>query len=405
MVRLFPTMIALVILLAPYLMLQWGWITLSPWLVDILEWLPYLIMLASVGLCVMFYNSREFCLYLTLIASFYLLQSIVWTDKGQTDSALLFNLIALAIPVNFLLFNLFKERGLLNSHGMQKTLILLAELLVGILLVSVKPELLGIVLNHEFFKVPFFINPLISDIVVSVWVLVLLVQLAQYLINPALLKAAWVMSLWSIAIGLILTDDIPVTALYIIIASLILVIAIIIHAYRLAYRDELTQLPSRRALKQQLLSLGKNYSIAMVDVDHFKKLNDNYGHDTGDEILKMLANQLRAVRGGGRPFRYGGEEFTLVFPGMDAAESSIYLNALREKIANTPFMLRHHSKRPRNKPRVQKKRKRAKKINISVSIGVAEKTARDINPSDVIKAADEALYTAKKKGRNKVITA
>ncbi|MEJ2093979.1 MAG: GGDEF domain-containing protein [Gammaproteobacteria bacterium] len=205
-------------------------------------------------------------------------------------------------------------------------------------------------------------------------------------------------------IGLNFTGKPIITSIYFVISSLILITAIIIHAYHLAYRDELTQLPSRRALKQQLLSLGRDYSIAMVDVDHFKKLNDTYGHDVGDDVLKMLAMQLRTVAGGGRPFRYGGEEFTLVFPNTEASEASLYLDVLREKIANKKLTIRHHG-RPRKKPQNRKRRGKAKDINISISVGLAEKTDKHRSPQDVIKAADNALYKAKEGGRNKVVVA
>lgn len=81
----------------------------------------------------------------------------------------------------------------------------------------------------------------------------------------------------------------------------------------MAYQDELTSLPGRRALKEYLLKLGSEYTIAMFDIDHFKKFNDTHGHDVGDQVLRMVASKLATVSGRGKSFRYGGEEFTLVF--------------------------------------------------------------------------------------------
>jgi len=161
-------------------------------------------------------------------------------------------------------------------------------------------------------------------------------------------------------------------------------------------------MPSRRALKQQLSSLGKTYTLAMVDVDHFKKLNDNYGHDVGDEVLKMLAVHLLSVEGGGKAYRYGGEEFTIVFPGRDSSTATVYLDALRSKIASKPFIVRN-KKRPKEKTATkQTTSDNTQKLIVTVSIGVAENQAKYNSTQDIMKSADNALYKAKKKGRNRV---
>ena len=119
-----------------------------------------------------------------------------------------------------------------------------------------------------------------------------------------------------------------------------LIVATLQHAHQLAYRDELTNLPGRRALNERLATLGRRYTLAMVDVDHFKRFNDIYGHDVGDQVLRMVARQLRRVGGGGRAYRYGGEEFTVVFPRRDAEHAIDHLEALREDIADYRMTLR-----------------------------------------------------------------
>jgi diguanylate cyclase (GGDEF)-like protein len=79
-------------------------------------------------------------------------------------------------------------------------------------------------------------------------------------------------------------------------------------AERTPYIDELTGLQGRRSLNETLYNLGRKYAIAMIDVDHFKKFNDTYGHKTGDQVLKMIAYKLERISGGAKTFRYGGEE-------------------------------------------------------------------------------------------------
>ena len=103
-------------------------------------------------------------------------------------------------------------------------------------------------------------------------------------------------------------------------AGLILVFAVLEHGYDIAYRDELTGLPGRRAFNNVMEQLGGTYAMAMCDVDHFKRFNDTYGHDVGDQVLRMVASKLSQVGGGGRAFRYGGEEFLVVFRGRSATE-------------------------------------------------------------------------------------
>ncbi len=96
------------------------------------------------------------------------------------------------------------------------------------------------------------------------------------------------------------------------VAALVLASSIIENSYSLAYQDELTGLASRRAFNDALLRLKHPYAIAAVDIDHFKRINDNFGHDTGDQVLRLVASKLARVSGGGEAFRVGGEEFTIL---------------------------------------------------------------------------------------------
>ena len=115
--------------------------------------------------------------------------------------------------------------------------------------------------------------------------------------------------------------------------------SVVIDSYGLAYRDELTGLPSRRALNQLGLSLGNRYTVAMMDIDHFKQFNDTYGHDVGDQVLQWVGTQLTKLRGGGRVFRYGGEEFTLVFPRKKLEQTLERLETLRHSIAEHDLLI------------------------------------------------------------------
>ncbi|MFZ5563404.1 MAG: GGDEF domain-containing protein, partial [Thermodesulfobacteriota bacterium] len=180
----------------------------------------------------------------------------------------------------------------------------------------------------------------------------------------------------------------------------VLLISMIETGHFFAYRDELTGLPSRRALNEKLQSLGKTYAIAMVDVDHFKRFNDRYGHDVGDEVLRMVAAALGKAKAGA--FRFGGEEFTLVFPGKDMAQAKAEAEQVRVAVSRSSFTIRNPA-RKKGKTDVSAKTKpgKRKQVSVTVSIGLAQRSSRRPSPEAVLKAADKALYRAKKNGRNR----
>lgn len=178
--------------------------------------------------------------------------------------------------------------------------------------------------------------------------------------------------------------------------------------YQVTYKDALTGIPGRRALDDYLSTLGKHYSIAMLDVDHFKKFNDTYGHDVGDQVLKMVAAKVAQVQGGGKAFRYGGEEFTIVFNRKLADEIFVFLEAVRVAIQKYEMVLRSEErvkdKKSGKASRGKSSAPKAKTVSVTISIGVAN-SEQAKKPKDIIKAADQLLYKAKDTGRNCTVSA
>ncbi|RMH22451.1 MAG: GGDEF domain-containing protein, partial [Gemmatimonadetes bacterium] len=123
-------------------------------------------------------------------------------------------------------------------------------------------------------------------------------------------------------------------------AGLVGLLTVVEVSYALAFRDDLTGLPARRALRAHLAEVAAPFAVAMVDVDHFKRFNDRHGHDVGDQVLRMVAARLARVGGGGRAYRYGGEEFTIVFAGLDAAAAEPHLEVVRAAVAEARFGVR-----------------------------------------------------------------
>ncbi|KGY11569.1 diguanylate cyclase [Vibrio tubiashii] len=190
-------------------------------------------------------------------------------------------------------------------------------------------------------------------------------------------------------------------------AGILLLVYLLSASYELAFMDTLTEIPGRLALESDLKHLGRRYTVAMLDIDHFKSFNDTYGHDTGDDVLKLVASKLQTVGGKAKVYRYGGEEFTVLFKGKYAEDTRDHLELLRASIENYNMVLRNQDARPKDDKVGSKKRGATKQqdyVNVTISIGVADSTESN-KVSEVIKAADNALYKAKKRGRNRVCLA
>ncbi|MGC3835802.1 GGDEF domain-containing protein [Moritella viscosa] len=181
-----------------------------------------------------------------------------------------------------------------------------------------------------------------------------------------------------------------------------MLLSILKRSHEQAFMDDLTRIPGRRALNIDLAQLSGKYCIAMLDIDHFKQFNDTYGHNTGDMVLKMVASQLATVRGRGKVYRYGGEEFTILFKGKSVSDCVDYLNEVRLLIAGYPFQIRKSVERREAENEEKSVEGIEKVVQVAISIGVAQRGKSTRNPEDVIKEADKLLYKAKESGRNKV---
>jgi len=180
--------------------------------------------------------------------------------------------------------------------------------------------------------------------------------------------------------------------------------------YGTAFRDPLTKLPARAALKSALLSVPRRFAIAMIDIDHFKKINDTYGHKTGDQALRFVAGRMQRVRNG-KLYRYGGEEFVIIFHKNALEDAETYLQEIHDEIRNAPFFIRGTDRPEKAGKTTYKQRgkgsRAANSINITVSIGLAyaQRGKAGESSEEVLAAADKALYKAKKKGRNQIVCA
>lgn len=369
------------------------------------DYLPYIIILPSLLLCFAFRLTREFNQLLILLVIYWTSVHFVWHNPYtlHVNKTLLLYAIAILLPANIIWHNVLKERGIVSRHG----LIRLAGTAIQIMIV-IALLWLGNKTTHRYLDVTLLSFLKLKGLVIPQLAVLgfiaagLLVSIKAAL-NPSTLNINQFVFIAACCLLLQYGSNELYGSLFISMAAMTILIAILFNSYSLAFLDELTNLPSRRALKQQLATLDKRYSVAMLDIDHFKRLNDTYGHDVGDQILRMVASRIRHVPGAYKTFRYGGEEFTVLFPGKTLNEALINAKLICDAIAKAPFVLRG-DRRPKKKPPFMTKRRALKKVDVTISIGVAQKTARHKTAQDTIKAADKALYRAKDGGRNRACT-
>ncbi len=325
------------------------------------------------------------------------------TEPGK----LAFFAAAILLPLNFALLSVIKERGITSPSGIRRICFLLAQPVAvfvlwhrfhGISVVWLERP----ILKASFLKVIQVVH--VPQIPVLAGIAGILTLAFRYFRVRGPLECGFLWALAAVYSGLLMKGPGILTTFFFSTGGLILIVSVIEASYVMAFHDELTGLPARRSLNELLLKMGNKYSVAMLDIDFFKKFNDRYGHDVGDEVLRMVASKIAGVNGGGKPFRYGGEEFTVVFPGKSRQDALPHLEQLRSIIQSAGFVIRARN-RPRKKPGKPKPTKGVQKtVAVTISIGVAERDTKHSSPPEVIKAADKALYRAKKAGRNRVST-
>jgi two-component system cell cycle response regulator len=164
-----------------------------------------------------------------------------------------------------------------------------------------------------------------------------------------------------------------------------------------AITDALTGLYNRRYMESHLATLAEQASarakplaLMMIDIDYFKSINDGHGHDAGDDVLREFAVRIRkSIRGIDLACRYGGEEFVVVMPETDLGVAGMVAERIRRAIASNPFSVSSGQNR----------------LDVTISIGLATLDAKGEQIADVLKRADQALYRAKRDGRNRVVSA
>ncbi|WP_194437199.1 GGDEF domain-containing protein [Vibrio fluminensis] len=368
--------------------------------------LPYVLFSACIILSNVFKQSRCAMIACAMVLTYWVIQNNLQSSLSTGTTLFELSLLSFSLPGACLAIYMFKDNTI-KSRGFFGFLCILA------LLVFWNQQALEYVIesdiayaqhsfmhvSREISRLPVILVLYLVGIVLSCAILVLkynrIVDAAVY---SAILFGSFTFVFFHVAY--------ISTALFTL-AGILLLVYLLSASYELAFNDRLTGIPGRLALESDLRHLGRKYSLAMLDIDHFKSFNDTYGHDTGDDVLKLVASKLRKVRGGARVYRYGGEEFTVIFKGKLAEEALEHLEDLRRQIANYELTIRNIQDRPRSHRKGSKKRGNSEEKNVvslTISIGLAD-TYDEKSVHKIIKAADQALYEAKDQGRNCTVAA
>ena len=397
-----------------------GWLTLA---LPALSFLYYCALMGGMLLAWRFHSSRTFFALLVV----FLAQGAIALFGGDrfspgTPGWITVQAAAVLVPLNFILITLMQERGFSVSATAPVGLMLFVQF--GIVAVLCRgAEEFASSSAHAHHPTTTVSLPGYALLTFAAAVIFLLVR---FLFTRKPIDSALLWSLSAFFLSLRFIGTTRTAAMYSTTAACILAASIIENSYLLAYHDELTTLPSRRAFNDALLRLQTPYSIAVVDIDHFKRFNDTYGHDTGDQVLRLVAACMARVTGGGQAYRCGGEEFNILFAGKTTDQVVEHLEQLRATVECSEFRMRGGDRRQATRGpdrRNQRPRARARKadairqlaqesvavpLSMTISIGVATSATsvkEGSDPAEVLEAADKALYRAKANGRNRVETA
>lgn len=401
-----------VLLFLAAILLQTGFVAPSAQAIDFCY---YAVFSAGILLAWRFHSSRVIFTLLTLLLAHRAIEFFATDPTLKAGPGhIAFEAAALLLPINFVAFSMTAERGLIiPALASRLGLLFLESVFVAVICRPGETSSPGF-MRATLLSARLFEWTKIPQLALLACAATFGVLLVRFLLYHKPIENGLIWSLAAAFLGFQAGALGRLGNAYFATAGLILLASLVENSYFLAYHDELTGLPARRAFNDALLALEPPYAIAALDIDHFKKVNDAYGHDTGDQVLSMVAARLARIDFGGQAYRVGGEEFSILFPGKTVKEIMAELEGLRIAIAESSFRLRNALDRrsvPRGPDRRGQKPLRrsepnplqvAEHLSVTVSIGLAEPNARTLTVEDIIQAADKALYRAKRAGRNRL---
>ncbi|MDH5490305.1 MAG: GGDEF domain-containing protein, partial [Rhodospirillaceae bacterium] len=366
---------------------------------------PYIIGAVGAGLGLWFKRTRVF-LFAAMISGVHWVISSFPLGANETNLYIIFAALAVLFPINAIALAFMRECSLFSISVLSRILFVAAQASLMAVLIEASAgarQIANTILHYRPFDKAIDYWTTLPQPAIILFAIATSVFIARAIYTRSAIDGGLAGAVIATAMAMHSAMNAEISSIIITLGQMVIVISVVQDTYRMAFIDELTSLPARRALMMDMSAQGNNYAVAMLDVDHFKKFNDTYGHDVGDQVLKLVASRMMQVRGGGKAYRYGGEEFTILFPGKSIDHALVHLESVRKTIAESKFRLRGDD-RPKTKP--DSKKNKTKKpdnemVSVTISIGAAERSDGN-SPEQTLKLADEALYRAKDAGRNRV---
>ena len=380
---------------------------------DFLRYAPYvgLTLIAVLGWQIN--QTRIFWSTILLLAFYYYLLHPDLFPQSVSGRIQTLQMISVAYPLALCVIYLLKESRIWSDLSLARFLLALFPLVLFVCLFS---------WARDIYQKLLFWGPLLpgqgNPLPNLCWVATgLFLLVVTYLPDPKVksfliaLMATFVPFLFCIQTALIASNPeakasiVPNIVIVFVTITVILLFALLRMYVQKVYLDPLTAVFNRQALDERLHTLTGDFALAMVDIDHFKKFNDTYGHAEGDNVLRMVAQHLQDLLGD-QVYRYGGEEFCAVFEGPTRDSATETMEKVRSTLAKRKFTLRGKRSSGYNGLKIpfKKEENRGKKVNIAISVGVAFANKKVRTYEEVLKRADHFLYEAKEKGRNRVVS-
>ena len=337
-----------------------------------------------------------------VIADRALLHFVANTAVITEGGRLIYHSVSFLLPINLCVFAFMKRRG---DMKWQSIWFLGSILLQGCgvaFIYKYKSLGFGAFLENSSIKWALLERIPLSQLALFAFGIAFVYYLFLYIRTHGVIERSFCWALISTFYGLALSRIGLVSSIYFSTAGLIFVISVFENIYVERFQDELTELPTGKSMCASLSQLDAGYTVALISIDNFERLRDNHGRRVSKQVLRSIGSKLMSVTGGGIPFHYEGEVFAVVFPRMFLQNTLPHMEELRQTIKKSGPILQSQ----KNPGKKTKKLKRieilANKVQVKVSIGVAERADADMNPQQAILKAEKALGTAKREGHDQM---
>ncbi len=368
----------------------------------------YTIFVISFGLGLWIKQDKAlFLLLLTLLAYIFSQYFALHRFDNNYYGLVAYPLMCILFPINLCLLAYAKQENLFLNSLMRNGILIAGQILIVYFATYFFPALGGEIFFQRFLHrmSNFFYFPLTVESRLTVPIIGIFSFFVFFILSLLLFKKN--KSCLNIAfIGIFFVSFISFfninNAVFFYLSAIVCVLFCLLQiSHKMAFLDELTNIPGRRALMNAVNQHKLHpYTLAIMDIDFFKKLNDTYGHEVGDQALRVISARLSQLIHSGSIYRFGGEEFVLFFPYAQLEEVLDEIEEIRSTISTSDFFL--STQRKHSNPTQKQGYEQLLSIHITISAGVAQKTSLETYDY-ILNIADTALYKAKETGRNKTV--